>query len=116
MPNEESGEKLKTFNVEINVARAMCYVPVFGIIVAIVFLILEKNRKLRWDAVQAALLWAGVFAAVYLLAVSRILSGLIPLVNLVGVVVLPLFLAIKAIQKEDTRLPFLGEAVDKIVK
>ena len=116
MPNDVSGEKLKVFKVELSIARAMCYVPVFGIIAAILFLLMEKNRQLRWDAVQAAILWTAVFAAVWLLAASRILSGLIPLVNLAGVVVIPLFLAIRASQKEDTRLPFLGEMVDKIVK
>ena len=116
MPSDETGEKLKVFKVELGTARAMCYIPVFGIIAAVIFLIMEKNHKLRWDAVQAAILWSVVFAAVFLLSASRILAGLIPLVNLVGVIVLPLFLAIKATQKEDTRLPFLGEMVDKIIK
>jgi uncharacterized membrane protein len=116
MPGDETGEKLKVFSVEPSTARAMCYIPVFGIIAAVIFLIMEKNHNLRRDAVQATILWVMVFAAVFLLSASRILAGLIPLVNLAGVIVLPLFLAVKASQKEETKLPFLGEMVDKIVK
>lgn len=116
MANEETQEKLKVFNVELGTARAMCYVPVFGIIAAILFLILEKNRQLKWDGVQAISLWVAVMAADLLLSTTRILAVLIPAVNLVGVIVLPLLLAVRASQKEETKLPFLGEIVDKIVK
>jgi uncharacterized membrane protein len=116
MPGEENREKLKIFNVEPATARAMCYVPVFGVIAAILFVVLEKNHKLRWDAVQAVILWCIVLAMVFLLSASRILAGLIPLVNLFGVVVAPLLLAVRASQGENTKLPFIGEVVDKIIR
>jgi uncharacterized membrane protein len=55
-------------------------------------------------------------AADYLLGVSVILRWFVPMVNLVGVIVIPLLLAVKASQKEETRLPFVGEITDKIIK
>jgi len=114
--SEQTTEKLKLFNVEVSTARAVCYIPVFGIIAAVLFLVLEKNRKLRWDAAQATILWLIVMAADILLSISRILSFLIPLVNLLGVIVIPLFLAVRASQKEETRLPYLGELTDRFIK
>jgi len=116
MASEDVQVKLKVFGLEENTARAMCYVPVFGIIAAAVFLVLEKSQKLRWDAMQAIILWAGVMLADLLLVFSRILSAMVPLVNLIGLIVVPLLLAVRASQKEETRLPYVGEVVDKIIK
>lgn len=102
--------------VEEGTARAMCYVPVLGILAAIVFVIFEKDKKIKWDAVQALALWVSVLAVDAILTASVILKLLIPAVNLVGMVIIPLVLAIRASQKEDTKLPFLGEIVNKFVK
>ena len=102
--------------LEENVACAVCYIPALGVLPAIVFLVAEKNEKVRWNAVQSVILWVAVIAADVVLGVSIIGAFLIPLINLVGIIVIPLILAIKANQKEQTRLPFAGELTDALLK
>jgi uncharacterized membrane protein len=108
--------KISILDMEENVAAAVCYIPVVGVLPAIAFLVTEKNETVRWNAMQAVVLWVAVVVADMVLRVSIVAMRLIPLINLIGMVVVPLALAIKANQKEQTRLPFLGEVVDKLLK
>lgn len=96
-------------------ARPLCYVPVFGVLISVVFLILEKNKKIKWDALQSVLLWVAVMVLDALLKISVIANGAIPLVNLVGMIVVPLILAIKANQGQDTKVPILAEIVNSVL-
>ena len=102
---------------------AMGYVPFVGFVAAIILLIVEKDRAVKWQAVQALFLYV-VFAAIEwgvvpMLSVTVVLR---PLANLVagvagvGFLVVWLVLAVKASQKEFVKLPIISEWVDKLVK
>jgi uncharacterized membrane protein len=104
------------FNLEEKTAQAVCYIPVFGVLPALVFLVGEKNAKIKWQAWQAVLLWVTVMALDWLLETSIVLRSLIPAVNLAGMIALPLVLLIKASSGESVRLPMLGELIDKITQ
>lgn len=94
-------------------ASVLCYVPVFGIIPAIVFLASQKfrrNARVRFDA----------FQSLYLFVAWLILSAVVPvmffglafemarLAKLVMVLVWVLLL-VRASRDEPTRLPVLGD-------
>lgn len=91
-----------------NMSNAACYIPFVGFIPAIVFLIIEKNPKVKFHAVQGLLLFAAWFVLNFL-PVLGILSTLV-------FFVLWLVLATKAYQGETVRLPFLSEWAEKIIK
>ena len=112
---DEKEGKIHSLDMAQETAAALCYIPIFGVLLGLIFLVIEKNEKVRWHALQAILLWVGVVAADKLLEVSQVLTKFIGLVNLVGMILLPLILAIKTNQKEETRLPLVGELVDKLL-
>jgi uncharacterized membrane protein len=93
----------------------MCYVPVLGILPSLVFVFMEKNKEVKWHAVQSALLWLTVVIAGTILQISSLFEALVSLVNILGLVVLPLLLAIKVSQKEKVRLPILADLADKFL-
>lgn len=97
------------------VSRPLCYVPLLGVLLSAAFLIVEKNPKAKWDALQAIMLWAAVVILGMLLNISYIGRGLIPLVNLLGMIVVPLILAIKASQNQSTKIPILAEVVNSLL-
>lgn len=100
-------------------ACILCYIPVFGVIPAIIFLASRKyrrNARVRFNA----------FQALYLFVTWLILSSLTPVVvisdfpgsgiehALLGLLKLALFvcwiyLLIKAANQQDIRLPILGD-------
>ena len=92
-----------------NLAALLCYIPFIALIAAIVFLIIEKENKfVRFHALQS----------IFLSAVLFILS-IIPFVNLLMVVILPLsltlyiILMIKSYQGEKMKLPGVGDLAEK---
>jgi uncharacterized membrane protein len=102
-------------NLSEAVARPLCYVPVLGVLLSGVFLVLEKSQRVRKDALQAIFLWVFVGIFGWMLQVSIIAKGLVPLVNLIGMIVVPLILAIKANKGEETRIPVLAELAEAAV-
>ncbi len=100
--------------LEETVSRPLCYVPLLGVVFSIAFLIVEKNPKVKWDALQAILLWVTVVVLGFVLNVSYIARGLIPLVNLLGMIVAPLILAIRSSQNQSTKIPILAEVVNAV--
>jgi|SRR3989344_3551742 len=102
---------------------AVCYVPYLGWMPALAFLFLEKNRDLRWHAVQSLLLHA-VLAGVYWVAVpllkmtiilapvAWILSGLTG----VGFLVFMLWSVVRVNEGGEVKVPVVSEWVRKIVK
>ena len=106
-----------------NVARSLVYVPFVGWMPAILYLIIEKDHQVRWDAVQSLLIHVfalGVFWVVIpalsatrtLMVVTNLISGVTGLSVMVGGIVL----AIRAHEEKPTRVPVLSEWVDKIVR
>ena len=99
-------------------ASVLCYIPIFGVIPAIVFLASRKFRGniwVRFDAFQALYLfvaWLILSSAVPTLmsglpgwAAEHILFGLIKL----GVLLCWIYLLVKAAQNQQVRLPILGD-------
>ncbi len=99
-------------------ASVLCYIPVFGVIPAIVFLASHKfrhNMWVRFDAFQALYLfvaWLILSSAVPTLisglpgwGVEHILFGLIKL----AVLLCWIYLLVKAASNQQVRLPILGD-------
>lgn len=100
-------------------ACILCYVPVFGVIPAIVFLASQKyrtNARVRFDAFQALYLfvtWLIVSSALPTLLFTGIPGwgiehGILGLAKL-ALFVCWIYLLIKAAQEEQVRLPVLGD-------
>ena len=99
-------------------ASILCYIPVFGVIPAIIFLASQKFRRnvwVRFDAFQALYLfvaWLILSSAVPTLVsgwpgwgVEHALFGLIKL----AVVFCWIYLLVKAAQSQQIRIPVLGD-------
>ena len=100
-------------------ASILCYIPVFGVIPAIVFLASQKfrtNVRVRFDAFQALYLfvsWLIVSSAIPTLLLSGVSGwgpehGLLVLMKLV-VIVCWIYLLVKAAQEQQVRLPIIGD-------
>lgn len=99
-------------------ASILCYIPVFGIIPAIVFLASQKyraNSRVRFDAFQALYLfvaWLIIASAAPTLlfaasgwGVEHIIVGVLK----VTIFVCWIYLLIKAAHEEQVRLPLIGD-------
>jgi uncharacterized membrane protein len=104
-----------TLNIDESISRPLCYLPILGVLLSVVFLILERNRRVKWDALQAIMLWVFVVILDAMLRISYVARGAIPLVNLLGMIVAPLILAIKANQGQDTKIPIIADLVNSLL-
>jgi uncharacterized membrane protein len=100
-------------------ASILCYIPVFGVIPAIIFLASQKyrrNTRVRFNAFQALYLfvfWLIVSSAAPTLLLGgfpglgfeRLLFGLLKL----AIFICWIYLLVKAANREDVRLPILGD-------
>jgi uncharacterized membrane protein len=98
-------------------ASMLCYIPVFGVLPAIIFLAVQKyrnNPKVRFDAFQslylfvAFLIVSSVFPAFMWLTFHGFHNMLIPLLKLVLFLVW-IYLLVKAAQEQQVRLPVIGD-------
>jgi uncharacterized membrane protein len=89
---------------------AVCYLPLVGWVPAAVYMVLEKDRRVRWHAMQSLLL-NGV-SAVAILATSGSLLGF---AVVAFALVLMLVLSVRVYNGEDLRLPVLGSWTEMIV-
>ena len=105
-------------NVSDRTASLLCYIPVFGVIPAIIFLAAHKFRshpKVRFDAFQsvylfvAFLLVSSALPAVFWLSFGH--AGFHALVGLlkVAIFVCWVYLLVKASQEQVVRLPIIGD-------
>lgn len=101
-------------NLAPNVEAALCYLPFVGWIASVVFLIIEKNAEVRFDAMQSLLLHVGIFVVGFVFGVTIILALLLPIVWL-GYLVLQVVLAFKAYQGKKVVLPVLGPWATKLL-
>jgi len=95
--------RMKT-NLPVNVASAICYLPFVGWIAAIVFLIIESEKTVRYNAIQALLVDLAMVVAPPVLAVTVILIPLVP-IAWIGFLILNIVLAIKTYRGETIKLP-----------
>ena len=99
-------------------ASILCYIPVFGVIPAIIFLASHRFRRniwVRFDAFQALYLfltWLILSSAVPTLmsgwpgwGLDHALFGLVKL----AIMICWIFLLVKAAQNQQVRLPVLGD-------
>ena len=101
-------------NLAPNVESALCYVPFVGWIAAIIFLILEKNAGVRFNAAQSLVLSLGSWLLMFLMGVTIVLALLTPIIWL-GVLVIDVVLAVKSYQGKKVVLPVLGKWSEKIL-
>jgi uncharacterized membrane protein len=100
-------------------ASILCYIPVFGVIPAIIFLAAHKYRKnvrVRFNAFQALYLfvaWLIVSSAAPTLlftgfpgfGVEHLIVGALK----IGIFICWIYLLIKAAKEEEVRLPIIGD-------
>lgn len=105
-----------------HLAKALCYVPFIGCAAAVAMLLIEKDRGIKWHAIQSlmtyvvfiALYWVGLpfmSATGVLRPMATFIGGLAGLGFLVGW----LFLAVKSHEGENYRLPVLSQVTDKFM-
>jgi uncharacterized membrane protein len=98
--------------IESNVAGALAYIP----IVAIIWLILEpysKDKFIRFHAVQSLGLAVAWFALSIVLGMIPILGWLLLLLLTPAIFIVAVICAVKAYQKQQFKLPVLGDFAEK---
>ena len=103
----------KGTGLEKNTAGALSYV--LGPITGVVFFILEKDKFVRFHAVQSIVVFIGLFVLQAVMTFTIILFWMVPLVTLAGFI-LWLLLIYKAWQGEEWEVPVVGSYVRKILK
>ncbi len=100
-------------------ASIWCYVPVFGVIPAIVFLASQRfrrNVKVRFNAFQSLYLfvaWLIVSSAVpILMPGGNAEHGFVALLKTL-LIVFWIYLLVKAAQHEQVRIPILGDLAER---
>jgi uncharacterized membrane protein len=106
-----------------NVAGLLCYTPVIGWIVALVLLLIDKRKFVKFHAVQALGLYVGL---IVLYIALGIFMGLLHVIHIffLGLFLYPLlwlasfllmiFLMYKAYLHESYKLPVIGDFADGI--
>lgn len=95
-----------------NTAAALSYV--LGPITGVIFLILEKDKYVRFHAMQSIVVFVGLFALQWALGLTVILLPLVPLIGLVGFV-LWLLLIYKAWQGNEWEVPLFGKLTRQLL-
>ncbi|MCL4390200.1 MAG: DUF4870 domain-containing protein [Patescibacteria group bacterium] len=101
-------------NLDPKVESALCYVPFIGWIAAIIFLIIEKNADVRFNAAQGLVLMVGIWIVMFLMGVTIILAILTPVIWLASII-LEIVLAVKAYQGQKVLLPVIGPWAQKLL-
>ncbi|MEK7127745.1 MAG: hypothetical protein AAB838_03420 [Patescibacteria group bacterium] len=101
-------------NLPVNVASALCYLPFVGGIAAIVFMIIETNKDVRWHAVQSLILSVVLWVVPFALGITIVLAIVSPLVWIAGLI-LQIVLAVKTYQGEKVVLPVISKWTDKVL-
>jgi uncharacterized membrane protein len=96
-----------------NTAGALSYV--LGPVTGVVFLVLEKDKFVRFHAMQSIVVFAGLLILQQAMAITVILLPLVPLLS-IGGFALWLLLIYKAWQGEEWEVPIVGTYARKFVK
>lgn len=102
-------------NLPVNVASALCYLPFVGWIAAVVFLIIESDKNVRWHAVQSLVLSLALWVVPFVLGITIVLAILSPLVWIAGLV-LQVVLAVKTYNGEKVELPVISKWTNKAIE
>lgn len=96
-----------------NTAGALSYV--LGPVTGVIFLIMEKDKTVRFHAMQSIVVFLGLFVLQFVMTFTIILIPLVPLLSIIGFV-LWLLLIYKAWQGEEWEVPMLGKYARKFIK
>lgn len=102
-------------NLDPKIESALSYVPFIGWIAAIIFLVIEKNAEVRFNAAQALVLALVSWGLMLVMGLTIILAILTPVVGL-ATLIAQIVLAVKAYQGQKVVLPVLGEWSEKALK
>lgn len=105
-------EKIK---LDPKVTKAVPYVPLIGWIAAVVLLIVEKDEKVRFHAVQGLLVAGVLFLLKVSMGLTIILLFLVPLIW-VGGIILQLYLVYQVYNGREVRLPYLSEWTEMVLE
>ena len=94
-----------TMGIDNNTAGALSYV--LGPISGLIFLVLSRDKTVRFHAMQSTVLFVVLFAIQWVMAFTIILLPLVPLLTVLGFL-LWLILIYKAWQGEVWEVPVLG--------
>ena len=85
---------------------ALAYV--LGPITGIIFLVLEKDKFVRFHAMQSIVVFIGLFVLQWIMALNIVILFLVPFINIL-MFILWLMLIYKAWQGEEWEVPFFGK-------
>jgi uncharacterized membrane protein len=101
--------------LDINMANALCYAPFVGWIGGIVLLIVEKNKSVKWNALNGLFLSLALAVISWVMGLTIVLLFLTPILMVAGLI-LQLVLAVRAYQGQTIRLPLVSGWADKVAK
>lgn len=96
-----------------NTSGALAYV--LGPVTGVVFLVIEKDKFVRFHAAQSIVVFGVLFVLQWVFGLTIILLPLVPLISLLGFV-LWLLLIYKAWQGDEWEVPVLGKYARTLVK
>ena len=100
--------------LQANLAALFCYLPYIGIIASILFVILEKQSKyVKFHAIQSLIVSGFFIALSYVLGFIPVLGFPLSPIIVIVVVILWIFLMIKAYQGEYFKLPIAGDIAEQ---
>ncbi len=99
-------EQKSTTGLKKETAGAIAYV--LGPITGVLMLVLEKDKYVRFHAMQSIVVFVSLFALQWMLGLTIVLAILVPLVGIVSFI-LWLMCIYKAWMGEEWEVPFLGK-------
>lgn len=96
-----------------NTSGALAYV--LGPVTGVIFLVIEKDKFVRFHAMQSIVVFVSLFILQWILGITIILLPIVPLISLLSFV-LWLLLIYKAWQGEEWEVPVLGKYARKFAK
>ena len=112
--------KTTTLGLEERTERVLAYL--FGCISGIFFLLFEKNRNVRWHALQSTIVFGLLWLCMFVISMIRGMLAFIPLIGFITTIGLNLlfsivfwitilvwlWLLVMAVLRPNYRLPFLS--------
>ncbi|OGM26717.1 hypothetical protein A3D00_01420 [Candidatus Woesebacteria bacterium RIFCSPHIGHO2_02_FULL_38_9] len=95
-----------------NTSAALSYM--IGPFTGFIFLILEKDKYVRFHAMQSMVVFMGLFVLDWILTLTVFLAVFVPLVGIIGFI-LWLLLIYKAWMGEEWEVPFAGKIARQLV-
>jgi uncharacterized membrane protein len=120
--------KVTTLGLQERTERLLAYM--FFWVSGIFFLIFEKNRNVRWHALQSTIVFGVLFLCMFVVSMLKAMLSIIPILGLVTglgltllfnillwvTILLWLWLMLMALLRPNYRLPFFGMALPTILR